>query len=122
VRTFDIGVAPLHGPYDQRRSWIKGLEYLLAGVPWVGTQGEPYRDLAGLGILIPNSPESWAYAVGQLIKDLEYEQAASMKKTDVAAQWFMDRQLETYGRVYEEVRNNFAASRGRLPGIQRIGS
>ena len=33
----DIGIAPLVGAYDLRRSWIKALEYSLMGIPWIAT-------------------------------------------------------------------------------------
>lgn len=41
----DVGLAPLAGEYDQRRSWIKILEYLTMNIPFVATAGWPYKEL-----------------------------------------------------------------------------
>ena len=117
VRGFDIGVAPLFGPYDQRRSWIKGLEYLLGGVPWIGTRGEPYRDFEGLGILIRNSVEEWVSALEFLLSHREQAQRDAEEKREFASQWFIDQQLGRYEKVYQEIKQRFQAKRGRLPGL-----
>ncbi len=63
VAQFDIGIAPLAEEYDQRRSWIKGLEYMLARVPWVGTEGWPYKELSQWGTLVPNTLDAWVDAL-----------------------------------------------------------
>jgi len=120
VRGFDIGVAPLFGPYDQRRSWIKGLEYLLGGVPWVGTDGEPYRDLQGLGTLIRNSVEHWVHALSAILDNLSQAQQEAEEKREFAQQWFIDQQLETYRRIYGKIKRRASEKRGRLPGIVYI--
>src|SRR3990167_3199383 len=64
VSTFDIGIAPLdmrvvpsntgkpgevmweggQYSYDERRSWLKGIEYMAACVPWLATRSETYED------------------------------------------------------------------------------
>lgn len=44
VKTFDIGLAPLAMPYDQRRSRLKVMEYIASGVPFVATKSEAYED------------------------------------------------------------------------------
>lgn len=120
VRCFDIGVAPLFGPYDQRRSWIKGLEYLLAGVPWIGTRGEPYRDLAALGRLIPNGADSWEEALEDLLAHLEEEQARAEKLIPMAQQWLMENQVENYVHICRQIIQDAQAERGALPGVIRV--
>jgi len=44
---FTVGLAPLFGGYDQRRSWIKPLEYALMGIPWVASNTAEYRKVKG---------------------------------------------------------------------------
>jgi len=56
---FDIGLAPLHGAYDERRSWLKVLEYMVMNIPWVASEGPPYHDLRGYGWLVKNVPSAW---------------------------------------------------------------
>lgn len=120
VATFDIGIAPLFGPYDQRRSWIKGLEYLLGGVPWVGTTGDVYKDLETVGTMIQNGPDNWEGALDAKINNLQAEQAQTASRIALAREWCIDRQLGNYARIYTEIRNHFTAGRGRLPGIVRV--
>jgi hypothetical protein len=43
---FDIGVAPLtNNTFNRAKSWIKGLEYAAAGIPFLASPVEPYLDL-----------------------------------------------------------------------------
>jgi hypothetical protein len=68
VKTFDIGIAPLAGNYDMRRSSLKALEYGMAGIPWVASNGPPYLDARG-GILVQNKAGLWYNALLELVKD-----------------------------------------------------
>jgi glycosyltransferase involved in cell wall biosynthesis len=56
---FDIGLAPLHGPYDERRSWIKVLEYMAMKIPWIASEGPAYAELRPYGWLVKNSASAW---------------------------------------------------------------
>lgn len=52
---FDIGIAPLNDlPFNHAKSWIKPLEYIAAGIPFVASKGREYkrlRDRYGVGRL-----------------------------------------------------------------------
>jgi len=121
IKAFDIGVAPLFGPYEQRRSWLKGIEYLLAGVPWVGTEGEPYRDIEKLGTLIKNGEESWEEALEAKITNLEVAQEEAEQLIPVARQNFLvDNQLDVFSNVYAQIKQDFVDEKGRLPGIHYV--
>ena len=121
VMHFDIGVAPLSGPYDQRRSWIKGIEYLLGGIPWVATTGEPYGDIADLGTLVPNGVEAWEDALESKIIHLKQEQERAESLIPLARQSFIiDNQLNTLATVFNQIKADFQAVHA-LPGIVRIG-
>ena len=120
VKTFDIGIAPLFGPYDQRRSWIKTLEYGLAGVPWVATTGEPYKDHAQLGRLITNSAAAWEKQIEDIISNLLFEQTMADKRIELYQQWFIDNQIDTYGNVFSSIINDYKRRITRLPGITLV--
>ena len=120
VRHFDIGLAPLFGPYDQRRSWIKGLEYLLGSVPWIGAEGEPYSDISSLGVLIPQTQEAWEEALENMLSRLVQEQEKSEMKVAIAQQWFIENQKETYERVYKEIISNYQARQAYLGGVNYV--
>ncbi len=121
IKAFDIGVAPLFSPYEQRRSWLKGIEYLLAGVPWIGTEGEPYRDIEKLGTLIENGEDSWEASIEEKIKNLEAEQEEAEQLIPVAQQGFLvDNQLDVFSEMYTQIIQDRKEEKGRLPGIHHV--
>lgn len=77
VATFDIGIAPMdmrpvvsgtgneHGEYsyDERRSWLKLVEYACGGVPFVATKCASYTELERHGKMVENTPEAWYTAL-----------------------------------------------------------
>jgi glycosyltransferase involved in cell wall biosynthesis len=81
---FDIGIAPLAEEFDQRRSWIKAMEYMMCKVPWVASQGSPYEELAQYGNLVPDDVDAWTKALIDLIdtpKDTEPAYLAGLDLT-----------------------------------------
>lgn len=122
VKSFDIGLAPLFGFYDQHRSWIKGIEYLLAGVPWVGTTSNgpngTYADLQGLGYLIENSVRSWEDVLEKIIENLLEEQSRAEQLIPMAQQRFIvDNNLDVFAAVYRRIIEDFKRSGGGGNGL-----
>ena len=78
VASFDIGLAPLHGAYDDRRSWIKVLEYLVLKIPWIASDRPPYESLRPYGWLVKDSPSAWERLLLDMIDHLaDYKAEAS---------------------------------------------
>jgi glycosyltransferase involved in cell wall biosynthesis len=73
---FDIGVIPLSGEYDQRRSWIKPLEYSIMGIPWVGSSNRMTDEFSTMGTLVRNKSMDWYEALIEAIDDIEGRRAA----------------------------------------------
>ena len=67
---FDIGVVPLtDNDFNRAKSWIKGIEYAAAGVPFVASPLPEYirlRDEYGIG-RIAHSPEEWVEHFTELL-------------------------------------------------------
>jgi len=61
----DVGLAPLAGPYDARRSWIKVLVYSLLGIPWIASDMPPYEGCKG-GLLVENTFDGWFAALAAI--------------------------------------------------------
>ncbi len=122
IKMFDIGVAPLFGPYDQRRSWIKGLEYMLAGVPWIATRGEVYGDFEqlGLGTIVSNSVNEWENAIARMIDNLSAEQNAANERISLAEQWHTDNQVENMIATFQKIINDRNDDIGVLPNAYRV--
>lgn len=75
---FDIGLAPLFGAFDERRSWIKVLEYLVMKIPWIASDGPAYQDLRSYGWLVRNTAAAWERVLMDLVDHIEqYRQEAA---------------------------------------------
>lgn len=68
---YDIGLAPLYGAYDERRSWIKVLEYMLMKIPWVASEGPAYHELRPYGWLVKNTPSAWERVLLDMVDHLD---------------------------------------------------
>lgn len=64
---FDIGLIPVAGDFDARRSWLKPLEYSLCNVPWIASKSPAYADLTGYGQFVDNTPDAWAAAIEDML-------------------------------------------------------
>ena len=145
VSTFDIGLAPLdmrpvpeemgHGKnpeqrkysYDERRSWLKGVEYLCAGVPWLATRSATYDDIAHHGTMVENSAElsmdersnNWYRALSTAIENVEArKRLAAEKKKWALKRMTMEGRVKEYAETFERIGNmKQAKSAGHLPNI-----
>jgi hypothetical protein len=67
-KPIDIGIIPLNDiPFNHAKSFIKGLEYAAAGIPFVSSYSPEYQLLAdsGIGRVARNSDE-WIYHLDEL--------------------------------------------------------
>jgi hypothetical protein len=65
IGKFTVGVVPLAATHFNRsKSWLKGIEYAAAGVPFVASRVTSYRDLerAGIGVCA-GTPAEWVAQV-----------------------------------------------------------
>ena len=79
--SLDVGLVPLRDvAFNRAKSWIKGLEYAAAGVPFVAQDLPEYRKLQedyGIGLTV-RRPRDWAKALDRLVDREEwYVEAAS---------------------------------------------
>ena len=89
----DIGIVPLNSvPFNDAKSFIKGLEYAGSGVPFISSPSPEYEYLASKGVgRIARTAEEWEYHIGELIspqmrKDeamLNYETVRDMFSMEV---------------------------------------
>jgi hypothetical protein len=68
--TFDIGIVPLSDvPFNAAKSWIKGIEYAAAGIPFIASDMDEYRRLQnkyGIGRLA-STTEEWVTHFEELL-------------------------------------------------------
>lgn len=101
---FDIGLAPLDGAYDERRSWIKVLEYLVMKIPWVASEGPPYQDLREYGWLVKNTASAWERVLLDMVDHLaDYKAEAAREPYLFGLAQGAEENVERIVGVYEEV-------------------
>ena len=81
LKTLDIGLAPLSGEYDKRRSWIKALEYMALKVPFVATNYLTYNELHAYGKMTENGYSNWVTALSDMIENYPDHKAKAEKES-----------------------------------------
>lgn len=76
MANLDVGIVPLElTPFNDAKSWLKGLEMAALGVPFVASPTGPYKDLAALGIgELAHNPKHWYRKTLRLINDPAYRE------------------------------------------------
>jgi glycosyltransferase involved in cell wall biosynthesis len=71
IQHLDVGIVPLRlTPFNEAKSYLKGLEMAAVGVPFVASPTAEYRKLAAEGVgWIAESPAEWRFLVEQLARD-----------------------------------------------------
>ena len=136
LSAFDIGLAPLDtrpldppwregapiASYDERRSWLKGIEYLSAGVPWVASDSATYTDLRRWGMLVKNTPEAWFAALDNIVSNLARAKAVAWDRRRWALKHItMEANANHYGDIFGRIIAERGARAGaRLPGVRYV--
>lgn len=105
-----VGIAPLaESRFNAGKSWLKPLEYMSLGVPWVASPRPEYRLLHGFGVgLLADRPRHWTAQLRRLVRDSGFRQEMSARGRDVAAGFTIEgnawRWWEAWSLAYEEDR------------------
>jgi len=103
---FDIGLAPLFGPYDERRSYVKLLEYMIMKIPWVASESSAFSELRDYGWLVGNNPDSWVSVLLDLVDNLqEYKVEASRLPYLFGISQSIDENVNKLITIYQDVIN-----------------
>ena len=114
LANFDIGIAPLSGAYDQRRSWIKLMEYMVMRIPWVASDGPAYHSLRSYGWLVQNRSNTWERILLDMVDNLDNH------RTEAAADPYLfslsqsiDNNVDKILAIYQAIRTkNFPVNAG----------
>lgn len=102
--TLDVAVVPLApNPFNEAKSWLKGMEAAALGVPFVASPTAPYRALHAEGAgWLAEHPDDWAVHLTLLAlePDARAEQAAAGRT--VAARWTYERHAEHWVDAWTE--------------------
>ena len=104
LRWFDIGIAPLEGEYDKRRSWIKVLEYMIMKIPWIASNYPAYEDLTQFGKLVNNKAEEWEDAILDVVDNIEdYRNKAATESYQYACQQGIEENINRIISLYARI-------------------
>lgn len=119
---FDVALAPLGGQYDQRRSWIHALEPMLCNVPWIGSSGFPFADVASYGhVVLQETPEAWAEMLIDAHDNYVEWTALAERAYAQALGYTMERNIGQYAQTIAKIiQRRRAAMGGRLPGVTTV--
>lgn len=100
----DIGIVPLSDvPFNHAKSYIKGLEYTAAGVPFVASDTPEYRFLAEHGVgRVASSPDEWEHHISELCNPKKRKDEA-LKNLNNVAQFTMKQTGSDWNEVFESV-------------------
>lgn len=114
AETLGVGIAPLADTdFNAAKSWLKPLEMMSLGVPWVASPRVEYRTLqkeTGVGLLA-DRPKDWFRHLKRLTTDDQLRQEMSLAGREAARAYTVEANA---WRLWEVWSDAFKAERGRL--------
>ena len=106
-KQIDIGIVPLNNiEFNHAKSFIKGLEYVAAGIPFVSSYSPEYQYLADKGIgRIANTKEEWMHHLDQLI-DVTTRRNEADKNYELAKDFSMDARGDDWDATMKFIKDN----------------
>lgn len=109
IAQFHVGIVPLDlTPFNQAKSALKGLEYAAAGVPFVCTRTDPYRELLADGIgRYADTPADWYREVRRLCSDrqMRHDLGAEWREA-VSERWRLSLHADRWAQAWKRARIN----------------
>lgn len=94
----DVGIVPLNlTPFNEAKSYLKGLEWAATGVPFIASPTGEYRHLEQLGAgLIADKPKHWRRHLEALIVDEDYRDELAQAGKRAAARLIIEEHLDEH--------------------------
>lgn len=102
---FDIGIVPLNDiPFNRAKSFIKGLEYAAAGIPFVASDLPEYRYLAEHGIgRVASTREEWEQHLDSFLNLAKREEESRRARNIVHKQFTMENAAHQWIDVFTKI-------------------
>jgi len=113
VPTIDIGLVPLtHGPFNECKSWLKGLEYSACGVVPVATPTQQYREFIRDGVdgHLADTPDEWAARLHELVTDDSLRRRMGQAAREKASRRTIQREVGQWEDVYSRLARSTAST------------
>ena len=103
---YDIGLAPLSGEFDMRRSPIKLTEYTTYGLPFVATNCHVYRNYFGTnsGIFVDNNEKSWYNGIFEVVENLDVFSARAIENIHIGQSYDIAKNMDNVLDLYREIK------------------
>ncbi|MEA4906636.1 MAG: glycosyltransferase family 4 protein [Chloroflexi bacterium] len=112
----DIGLAPLYGRFDERRSWLRVLEFMAMRIPWLASEGPPYYELRPYGWLMPNQSPAWERVLLDMIDhNQEYRAEAASEPYLYGIGQSLDENIHKVLDIYGMILNRNYIGGDRFP-------
>jgi len=109
----DVGIVPLDlTPFNEAKSYLKGLEWAAVGVPFAASPTGEYRHLAALGAGdIVERPKDWHRTVRRLAVDGDYRAERAQDGKRVASRLTIEDHVDEYVDAWQVALDNSVANR-----------
>lgn len=106
-RNIDIGLVPLNDvPFNHAKSYIKGLEYAAAGVPFIASALPEYDALASEFVgRVAKSEQEWLYHLEELLDPAKRRDDALVNREIVEEKFSMEKRGVEWNIVMEKIYN-----------------
>jgi glycosyltransferase involved in cell wall biosynthesis len=105
LHAIDIGVVPLNNiQFNHAKSYLKGLEYAAAGIPFIASDLPEYRYLADAGVgRIASTPSQWMAHLDELQDASLRRDEAQMNYEIVKDQFSMNSSARQWLSIFEQI-------------------
>lgn len=89
LENFHVGLVPLvRNAFNEAKSYLKGLEYAAAGIPFIATPTEEYRLLHSAGVgRLATTPDEWRDHATELL-DVDIRREEAQRQRQIVSQKF----------------------------------
>ena len=103
VKNFDVGLVPLRmSPFNQCKSYLKGLEYASLGVAFVASPTDEYRRLISLGAgELAAQKHDWSRTLSKLLTNDGYRAERIGEGLDVARELTYEKHAHNWAEAWE---------------------
>jgi glycosyltransferase involved in cell wall biosynthesis len=104
-RKIDIGIVPLTDvDFNHAKSFIKGLEYAAAGIPFIASPLPEYSYLADKGVgRIASTPEEWLSHAEDLLNPKTRKQEREKNRELVKENFSMEKRGKDWEEVFDQI-------------------
>jgi glycosyltransferase involved in cell wall biosynthesis len=105
MKKFNIGIVPLNNiDFNRAKSYLKGLEYAVAGIPFVASDMPEYRLLSSAGVgRVASSPSQWESHMEELLDFKTRSEDARLNYEIATSEFSIGLRAKEWVSVFDEI-------------------